>query len=220
MTTQLQIDLPHYEGKLKIKKIKNDYNDRWDNNSVIIEHYDFDNRFVSSARVSSLRIARKVETARWFAKEQVDNAVKEQGLLQSQLRGVTYALNKLSDEGQITESAKTILRKEQNKISYIIEITKKQYSFLHNIYRTIQNLEQLIGLNWGNNTSLQKALLLKNQDAFIKLLELVAAVMGHTRKPKGEQDNTYTVDSFQSTNCQGGVLQLYLDRVDTHIRSI
>lgn len=220
MTTQLKIDLPHYEGKLKIKKIKNDNNDRWDNNCVIIEHYDFDNRFVSSARVSSFRIARKVETARWFAKEQVDNVAKEQGLLKAKLRGLTHALNILSDKGQITETAKTILIKEQNKICDDIETTKKQYSFLHNIYRNIQNLEQIIGLNWGNSTSLQKALLLKNQDVFIKLLELVAAVMGHTWKPKGEQDNTYTVDSFQSTNCQGGVLQLYLDRVDTHIRSI
>jgi len=124
----------------------------------------------------------------------------------------------LSDKGQITETAKTILREEQNKICDDIENTKKQFSFLHNIYRNIQNLEQIIGINWGNSTSLQKALLLKNEDVFIKLLELVAAVMGHTWIPKGEQNNTYTVDSFKSTSLTGGVLQHYLDRVSTHVR--
>jgi len=53
-----------------------------------------------------------------------ENVVKEQGLLKAKLRGLTHALNKLSDKGQITETAKTILRKEQNKICDDIENTK------------------------------------------------------------------------------------------------
>ena len=222
MTTQLQIDLPHYEGKLKINKVKNDYNDRWDNYAVNIEHYAFNGNLESSANFSSHMIVRKISSAIWSLDEHINNHKKELSKHNGILNGIDFAKRELHKQGQITQTATNILNKEIDKQLVENDLRQKKLTFLRNAKNTIQDLRVTVGLNWRDRDSVKEALLLRNQDAFIKLLELAASVLGLIWHPttSEERNVNHYVDELRTTKLQGGVLEHYLGRISSHVRNI
>ncbi len=220
MTTQQKIDLPHYEGKINITKVKNEHNDYYDNNAVKIEHIALNGNLESACTFSSHLIVRKISSAIFLLDEQISNHKKDLSKHVGILNGIQFAKKELDKHGQITQTAINILNKQIDKQLVDNDIRLKKISFLSHARSTIKILREAVGLNWRHTDSLKEALLVRNQDDFKELLELVASVQGLIWHPTTFEDrdtNAY-VDELKQTRLEGGVIQHYLDRVSTHVR--